>query len=41
MDDDRTQRGVALIYRLQIIASALSVIAVGTFLFSLLLKILS
>ncbi|KPU90795.1 hypothetical protein APR50_22945 [Variovorax paradoxus] len=40
-DDDRTQRGVALIYRLQIIASALSVIAVGTFLFSLLLKILS
>ncbi|CAE6867156.1 hypothetical protein R75461_08348 [Paraburkholderia nemoris] len=40
-DDDRTQASVALIYRLQILASALSIVAVGAFLLTLLLKVLS
>lgn len=34
-DDDRTQASVALIYRLQIFASALSVVAVGGFIVTL------
>ena len=40
-DDDRTQTSVALIYSLQILASALSVIAVGAFLLTLFWKIVS
>lgn len=40
-DDDRTQPSVALIYSLQILASALSVIAVGAFLLTLFWKIVS
>ena len=36
-DDDRTQASVALVYRLQIIASALSVVGVGAFLITLFL----
>jgi hypothetical protein len=40
-DDDRTLASVALIYRLQILASALSVIAVSAFLLTLILKVLS
>ena len=40
-DDDRTQASVALIYRLQILASVLSVVAVGAFLLTLLLNVVS
>jgi hypothetical protein len=40
-DHDRTQASVALIYRLQILASVLSVAAVVTFLLTLILKVLS
>lgn len=40
-DDDRTQASVALIYGLQIFASALSVVAVGGFLVTLFLKVMS
>lgn len=39
-DDDRTQASVALIYRLQILASVLSVSAVVAFLLTLILKVL-
>ena len=40
-DDDRTQASVALVYRLQILASVLSVVAVGAFLLTLFLKVVS
>lgn len=40
-DDDRTESSVALVYRLQILASALSVIAVAAFLVTLFLIITS
>jgi hypothetical protein len=40
-DEDRTQASVALIYCLQIFASALSVVAVGAFLLTLFLKVLA
>lgn len=39
-DDDRTQSSVALVYLLQILASALSIAAVSAFLITLFLKIL-
>lgn len=40
-DDDRTQASVLLVYRLQIIASALSICAVVAVLITLFLKVLS
>jgi len=40
-DDDRTQTSVALVYRLQFLASVLSVVAVGAFLFTFVLKVVS
>jgi hypothetical protein len=40
-DDDRSQASIALIYCLQFLASVLSIVAVGAFLLTLILKVFS